>query len=147
MQQLTGQTLPQRACLRTPEQLQATLQRVSQRHSSHLSGSKQRLPFHAGNRPSAESVLGVQPQRGSISASAAAHGGAGAGSKGGAPDKAVRAPEANVTRGVFFRPRKRARAAPRQAGGDAAFFMGLQTGVSEAASEVSGSSDDSLAAG
>lgn len=144
IQQLTGPPLPQRACLRTSEQLQATLQRVGQRHSSRESGSTQRLPPHADKRPPAESA---QPQRGRFLTDAAAHGEAGAGGKGQASDKAARAPEGDADKGVFFKARKRARAAPRQERQDAAFFMGLQTGVSEAASEVSGSSDDSLAAG
>ena len=136
VQQLMGLPLPQRACLRTPQQLQATLQRVSQRHSSHLSSSR---PLQGSE--------GAQLQRGSISASTAAHGGAGAGGKEGAPDKSGKAPEGEADRGVFFKARKRAKAAPRQDRQDAAFFMGLQTGASEAASEVSGTSDDSLAAG
>ena len=59
----------------------------------------------------------------------------------------ARASEGEATRGVFSRAGKRARGAPREDRQDAAFFMGLQGGASEAASEVSGSSDDSLTDG
>ena len=150
IQQLTGPPAPRRGCLRSPEQLHAMVQRVSKRNSSRMLSSKERLPPPACSKPPEKASPEPPPQGGRAPASSGAHGNimeAGAGSQERAQEKAVRAPEGETNRGVFLRARKRARGASRQQGQDAAFFMGLQRGASEPASEVSGSSDDSLADG
>lgn len=149
IQQLTGPPVPQRGCLRSTEQVQASIQRVSQQHSGHLE-RKERLPSSAHSKPSADTASKAQLQGGRRVANGSAHGlvkKVCAHSQEGAHEKAVRFSMGEQRRGVFFKARKRPRRAARKDGEDAAFFMGLQRGASEAASEASGSSDDSLADG
>ena len=149
LQQLTGPPVPPRGPLRSPEQLQAAMQRVSQQHSRRLE-CRERLPPSAHSKPSADSASKAQLQGGRGAANNVAQGQAvkvGAQGQEGACVRTVKVSEGEQSRGVFCKARKRPRRAPREGGGDAAFFMGLQRGASEAASEASGSSDDSLGDG
>jgi len=165
IEQLTGLPVPQRAPLRDQEQLTAAVFRISQRHRNQL------LPNKKLSKPSAATASEPHPQgQGRQAVNGATHDagveagahsqgilhakavralgeGVGAHNQRGAKSNARRALEGDARKGVFHTPRKRARGGAWQDGQDAAFFMGLQGGNSEAASEVSGSSDDSLADG
>ncbi len=165
IEQLLGLPVPQRAPLRDQEQLTAAIRRISQHHSNQLlPNQKLSKPFAAtasepqpqergrravnGTTPDAGGKGGAHSQgRFHAKADRALGEGAGAHSQRGAQSKARRALEGDARKGVFHKPRKRARGGAWQDRQDAAFFMGLQSGNSEAASEVSGSSDDSLADG
>jgi len=165
IEQLTGLPVPQRAPLRGQEQLTPAVRRISQRHSNQL------LPNKKLSKPPAATASELQPQgQGRQAVNGTSHDagvkadthsqgrfhakadralgeGAGAHNQRGTQSKARRALEGDARKGVFHRPRKRARGSAWQDRQDVAFFMGLQGGNSEAASEVSGSSDDSLADG
>ena len=150
IQQLTGPPAPQRGCLQSPEQLHAMVQRISKHYSSQILSRQELLPPPACSKAPAKSGSELQPLGGRNPASDGAHGKAaraGVNSQTRAQERAIRPPEGEANRGVFLRARKRARGAPQQQGQDAAFFMGLQRGAGEGGSEVSGSSDDSLADG
>ena len=150
VRQLTGPPAPQRSHLRSPEQLQALVQRVGQQNSSHEMISEQQQPPSAQGRPSAQAAPEAHLRRARGSAGGAAHGkalAAGAESQKRPYGVGGGASQGKADKGVFSRARKRSRGPQRQDRQDAAFFMGLQGGLGEAASEASGTSDDSLADG
>ena len=141
IKQLTGPPVPRQAPLSSAAAHPAALRIIWQRYccqaEAHAApGSRPSAAdaseAQAGHRKQAEgdAVRGVRNKE-SLRSSGRDH------------DRACRDSEVVAEKGVFYRPRKRARGLTWQVRHDAAFLMGLQQGGSEA----SGSSDDSLADG
>lgn len=146
IEQLRGGPVPQREAVSCQEQLPAILLRISQRYS----GQQMASPRYHLVAQSRKPFPGKPREAGRRMTDGAAHEKNGS-KAGGSSRKRPREDDARgAGKGVFQRPRKGSKerkGRALQTGQDAAFYMGLQEGNAEPASEVSGSSDDSLADG